>query len=368
MIMNRTIKFKLELSKEDMLKLISTMGTASKIYNKITEYGFKNKTHNKIKVHNATYKQIRQEHPSMPSSLVQGIRDVACESLKGVKLKTQPISNEFSAVRYNKRVITIKYSIKTASIATTYGRIKVRFNIPEYYHKYLNWDIKTSTLCFNRKKCQFYLHTTIEKQTPELNIATPEVLGIDRGIVNIAVCSNNIFFNGKQIKNVRAKYKYLRQKLQSIGTRSAKRKLKRISEREKRFVTNTNHVISKSIVNMPYNVIAIEDLKSIRVQKRRINKQFKTKLNNWSFYQLEQFLTYKCELQGKKVILVDARYTSQKCSKCGDIRKNNRKGFEYKCKKCGFELHADLNASRNIAQAGISCLSRLPVNQPIVAI
>ena len=39
--------------------------------------------------------------------------------------------------------------------------------------------------------------------------------------------------------------------------------------------------------------------------------------------------------------------------------KGNREGSAFRCRKCGFELHADLNASRNIAQAGISCLSRL---------
>jgi len=68
----------------------------------------------------------------------------------------------------------------------------------------------------------------------------------------------------------------------------------------------------------------------------------------------------------KHVLLMDARYTSQKCSECGHIYKGNREGSLFRCRKCGFELHADLNASRNIAQAGIYCLGRLPVNQPIV--
>jgi len=63
---------------------------------------------------------------------------------------------------------------------------------------------------------------------------------------------------------------------------------------------------------------------------------------------------------GKHILLVDARYTSQKCSECRHTYKGNREGSAFRCRKCVFELHADLNASRNIAQAGISCLGRLP--------
>ncbi|MGB2580964.1 MAG: zinc ribbon domain-containing protein [Thermoplasmata archaeon] len=64
---------------------------------------------------------------------------------------------------------------------------------------------------------------------------------------------------------------------------------------------------------------------------------------------------------------MDARYTSQRCSRCGDIRKSNRTGLVYRCKACAFELHADLNAARNIASLGKAEAGRLSVNQPIVA-
>jgi IS605 OrfB family transposase len=141
--------------------------------------------------------------------------------------------------------------------------------------------------------------------------------------------------------------------------------LKKISRKERRFVTDINHCISKTIVNFPYDIIALEDLTSIRVQQRK-GKDFNRMLNSWSFYQLAQFLEYKAEAIGKQIVYVDPRFSSQKCSKCGDIRKENRKGSSYRCKGCGFQIHADLNASRNIAQAGISCLSRVSVNNPNV--
>lgn len=128
---------------------------------------------------------------------------------------------------------------------------------------------------------------------------------------------------------------------------------------------DVNHCISKEIVAMPYDVFALEDLTSIRVQTRR-GKKFTRKLNNWSFYQLEEFIRYKADAIGKLVITVDPRFSSQKCSRCGNILKENRAGNAYHCHSCGLQLHADLNAARNIAQSGISCLSRLTVNPPSV--
>ena len=193
------------------------------------------------------------------------------------------------------------------------------------------------------------------------------VLGIDRGIVNIAVTSNNKFFNSKPIKNVRAKYAYLRSKLQSKGTKSAKKLLRNISRKEERFVSDVNHCISKEIAAMPFDMFAIEDLNSIRVQSRTRGVEFTRKLNNWSFYQLEQFLRYKAEAACKSVVTIDPRYTSQKCSNCGHIYKGNRKGHSFKCVKCGFQIHADLNAARNIANLGKSEVSRLTVTQPYIA-
>jgi IS605 OrfB family transposase len=261
-------------------------------------------------------------------------------------------------------VITYYLKHGKVSLATINGRVKATFSIPEYYKDYITWDVRSSTLKYDRRTDIFFLNITLRKTSPETS--GNKVLGIDRGIVNIAVCSNNVFFNGKQIKNVRGKYAFLRKKLQSTGTKSSKRLLRKLSRKENGFVKDINHCISKTIVNMPFDIFALEDLTSIRVQSRK-GKEFNRKLNNWAFYQLAQFLEYKAETLGKSVIYIDPRYSSQKCSKCGDIRKSNRKGNSYHCKACGFGTHSDRNASLNIAQAGISCLSRVSVNNPNVA-
>ncbi len=67
------------------------------------------------------------------------------------------------------------------------------------------------------------------------------------------------------------------------------------------------------------------------------------------FAQFQAFVTYKAEAKGVKVGKVDPHYTSQKCSQGGHIERGNRPTqAEFRCKKCGFESHADHNASMNI--------------------
>ena len=108
-----------------------------------------------------------------------------------------------------------------------------------------------------------------------------------------------------------------------------------------------------------------EDLKDMKHKKN--GRRFNKKLGIWSFKQFETYLKYKSEDRQKLVISVNPKYTSQTCSKCGFKDKLNRKRSNFKCLKCKYELHADLNASKNIAELGKPIFSWLSVNEPIVA-
>jgi putative transposase len=82
-------------------------------------------------------------------------------------------------------------------------------------------------------------------------------------------------------------------------------------------------------------------------------KQRKANRNKakWSFAQLHSYIDYKANLSGSLATKVSAHYTSQSCVKCGHTSKANRpnKGLLFRCECCGYELHADLLGSRNIA-------------------
>jgi len=86
-----------------------------------------------------------------------------------------------------------------------------------------------------------------------------------------------------------------------------------------------------------------------------MRKRIRILIHNWNFYQLEQFLKYKADAKGIWTVQEKACYTSQRCSCCGYAARNNRKTQgNFKCKKCGFEINADLNADRNIRDLGLA--------------
>jgi IS605 OrfB family transposase len=199
-------------------------------------------------------------------------------------------------------------------------------------------------------------------------------LGVDLGINRPAVTSENQFYGKRVWKEIEAKYFRLMTSLQSKGTKSAKRRLRRLSGRLNRFRKDCDHVISRRIVDsvVKGSKIVLEDLTGILDSVKVRGVKMRRKLHSWSFSRLKLFLDYKSRIEGSLVALIDPAYTSQRCSKCGHTEKANRVGPRFKCKKCGLELNSDVNASRNIrfkylASEGISLASGLSVNQPIVA-
>lgn len=68
---------------------------------------------------------------------------------------------------------------------------------------------------------------------------------------------------------------------------------------------------------------------------------------------LLSFLGYKAALAGVEVVEEDPRHTSQRCSRCGHTEPGNRPRQNlFRCRRCGLEVHADLNAARNLAARG----------------
>ncbi len=162
----------------------------------------------------------------------------------------------------------------------------------------------------------------------------------------------NKFFDSGHIRAVSERYQALRKRLQSKGTPSVKRHLKKLSRREKRFRTAINHKIAKEIVKLvpAGGVIVLEKLIKVSKQNRRW-------IHSWNFAQLQSFIEYKAQAKGIKVVYGDARYTSQKCSRCGYISRKNRKDqAHFVCERCGFQLNADLNVSRNIVKNYLASL------------
>jgi IS605 OrfB family transposase len=340
--------------------LIRTIEIFSSVYAYVNEVGSKERTYNKTKLHHLTYSDVRKQWPELPSALVQTARDVASEALKRLNYR-QCEHKKYSSMRLNQRCLRADLKHKFVTISSIEGRLRFNIKMDSQTNKYKDWSTKSATMSY--RNGVLILNLIMESPTPE-PVKPTRILGIDRGINNIAVCSNNQFFNSSHLRNVKSRYQYNRAVIQSKGTRKARLKLRRLSGRETRFVRDVNHCLSKALVNSEYDTFALENLKNIpRSGKGRVLNR---KLGNWSFHQLQNFLAYKAEAVGKNIVLVNPRNTSRKCSKCGHTEKTNRSGPSFHCKKCGFQLDADLNASRNIANLGISLIGRVPSTTQMV--
>ena len=253
------------------------------------------------------------------------------------------------------------------SINTLDKRTKCTFE-GKHFAEYLNgtWNLGTAKLV--ELKGLWYLHipaTRVIEDFQKENVR--HVVGIDRGLRFLTVSydehGKTEFVSGRKIATKRRKFLKVRQQLQSKGTKSAKRRLKAISGRENRWMSDVNHQISKTLVEKygKDTLFVLEDLTGVSFEETNISektKQQKSDLRSWAFYQLEQFLTYKAHENRSEVLKVSAKYTSQRCPKCGTIHKENRDHHKhlYSC-QCGYKSNDDRIGAMNIQLLGTMWIS-----------
>lgn len=100
------------------------------------------------------------------------------------------------------------------------------------------------------------------------------------------------------------------------------------------------------------NRINFDGVKNMRIERiRQLRTGVRTSrlLSGWSYKKVFDALRGKVETLGVQVTELSPTYTSQRCSKCGRVRKANRKGKVYTCDHCGLTMDADVNAAINIS-------------------
>ncbi|NPV03862.1 MAG: IS200/IS605 family element transposase accessory protein TnpB [Syntrophaceae bacterium] len=135
------------------------------------------------------------------------------------------------------------------------------------------------------------------------------------------------------------------------GRNKALAPLEKLAEKEINFRDTKYHQYTSRIIEFALKqnagVIQIEGLEGFRASQQGI-------LRDWAIADFHSKLKYKAEHAGIEVREIDARYTSQRCSECGNINEANRQSqSDFLCTVCGYKTHADYNAARNISIVGI---------------
>ena len=250
-----------------------------------------------------------------------------------------------------------------ASIGTMNGRIKLPFKLTAKQKElFINSDWKRGSARLVQTGKKWFLHISFTKKVSEIDISTfDNIIGIDAGLRQIMTIYNpktgqTFFKNGQNIKKKRQNYAKKRQSLQSKNTKSAKRRLKKLSGRENRWMTDVNHQLSKTLVSEnPNTLIVVEDLTNVTFDTvSHHKKENRYEHHSWAFYQLQQDIAYKAREHGSYLIKVNPAYTSQRCPKCGTICKENRDKTNhiYHCNNCHYQSNDDRVAAMNIVQLG----------------
>ena len=320
-------------------------------------------------VHNTCYDYIRELYPSLPSQGVIRIQRSAAAALKSVKGNghknaSAPVKRSLS-MALDKRLYSnlavngISLTGKTERRREHCGFVlydKAR----EMFTKYNPLD--PTIFCRNGK---MYLSVPFEVPTLPCNDDTS--IGVDMGVKRLFVTSDGTYFSDKDYLKQRRKLRYLKQCLQSRGTQSAKKHLRRASRKETNLSKNmVEHAANALIKSTNASILVLEDLSKIKQKTSKTTdgytrKRHNNMLSQVPFYHFKERLSHKAQLVGKRVETVSPAFTSQTDSR-SNKRDGNRVGCRYYCVD-GIVFDADWNAAINIARrANHPISSRLPVD------
>lgn len=328
----------------DLLK--DTISTFNEACNTISQIAWERKVFSQFKLHHETYYAIKETYNLSSQLTIRAISKVA-DSYKLDK-KRQRKFREYGSITYDSRIIS--YKGNTVSMSTIGGREKISFIC--HRQDFIPFIKGEADLVFRKGK--FYLYQTIDVECEEIKMPD-KFIGVDMGVTDIIAVSDGTLTSSDEVRRIRDRYNRTRASVQSKGTRSCHKLLKRLSGKEKRFATIVNHTISKQLVEKAKaesKGIAIEDLTNIckRICKQKRSKAQRREISSWTFHQLRSFLEYKCAINGIMLSVVPPVYTSQTCNRCMHI--GERHGKSFKCAHCGNISDADINAAKNIATWG----------------
>jgi putative transposase len=222
-----------------------------------------------------------------------------------------------------------------------------------FKHREVEGKIKTCTI---KKDYLGHWYAILVAEIPDPESVEPKtVIGVDVGLKSLVALSTGEtieypgYYIQAQKKLAAAQRNLSRKKKGSANRKKARIKVARLHQKIQHHRDEFLHQVSRKLVDSA-DIIVFENLNISGMLK---NHHLAKHIQDHSWGKLIQFTQSKAAKAGKVVGLVDARYTSQKCSQCGIMVPKTLAERTHACPKCGLEMDRDLNASINIRTLGL---------------
>ncbi|BAZ25989.1 transposase, IS607 family protein [Kalymmatonema gypsitolerans NIES-4073] len=178
------------------------------------------------------------------------------------------------------------------------------------------------------------------------------VVGVDLGVKNLCTLSTGeVIAGAKSYKKYEAKLSRMQwlNRHKIIGSANWKKAQILIARLHRKIANIRKDTLHKltTLLAKNHGIVVIEDL---NVSGMIANHKLAKTIADMSFFEFRRQLTYKCQLYGSKLVVVDRWFPSSKtCSNCGTKKETltlNERVFE--CGHCGFTIDRDLNAAINL--------------------
>jgi len=236
---------------------------------------------------------------------------------------------------------------------------KIKEPIKIKWSRELPSDFSSATITKDNSG-RYFISFVVEKKEIELKRTNSEI-GIDLGITDIIVDSNgNSSGNPKFTKKYEKRLRKAQKKLSKCKKGSNRRAIAKL--RVAKIYAKITDSRADFIHKMTTKLIKENDLiamENLQVKNMIRNHSLAKAIADVSWGEIEKQLTYKSNLYGRTLVKIDKFFPSSKrCFNCGFIlNKLNLSVRKWTCQECQSENMRDINAAKNILQAGHAVLA-----------
>jgi putative transposase len=203
---------------------------------------------------------------------------------------------------------------------------------------------------------RWYVTFAIDSSAPQPLEATRRAVGVDLGITDFAVTSeeeriaNPRHLERKAGNLARYQRRLARCRNGSANRARAKAKVARAHRKVRNARRDFLHRASTRLVR-ENDVIVVEEL---NVSGMVRNRHLARVISDGGWGEFRRQLAYKCRRYGRQLVVIDRWYPSSKtCSACGHLLAElSLSTRTWRCPSCGARHDRDVNAAKNILAAG----------------